>query len=397
MSFTQTFIRLRHNLNFMEHKKILCYSKKNYHYEIIFTFIMKNLIRNLFIFSYVFFLMSCLVDPIERIDWKTENYEPGIIVSSHSHLGFPDLIYHNNTWYMSYRQADDHGSYTSKSSVHVLKSKNFIDWTEINSFELPGLDLRSGIFSYNKIENKLYLHLHAAIISDTRDQYGINRKDFYSIFDNTTGSFGNNEELQIIAKHKDFPLDWLWKPVWHDNDLYAVGYSKFRACFYKYTDLHTSPIIFAKIENLKVNETKFTIVEDSLYFLARTNNVPFFGRLGINIKEVKNISMDVNIPLNLEKLPELAPLGGPNMIIKNDIAFIGGRVNDDDGKPRTMLFQYSLKNKELNHIETFISYGDNSYPGLVLQDSLLYGIYYTQNYKFNRYEIRSFKIDLNSL
>lgn len=91
-------------------------------------------------------LCSCLYDIPEDIEWNTDNYEPGVVISSSNHLGFPDLVFYNNVWYASYRESDDHGSTSTRSSIRILKSTDFKKWQEINIYEMADYDVREGFF-----------------------------------------------------------------------------------------------------------------------------------------------------------------------------------------------------------------------------------------------------------
>ena len=114
---------------------------------------------------FVVLLNSCLIDIPENIDWNTDNYEPEVMVTSHYHLGFPDLAFYKNHWYVSYRESDDHGGpLTTFSKIHILRSTDFKKWDEINVYEYPGYDLREGVFSYNDKTDNLYLHIILPVI-----------------------------------------------------------------------------------------------------------------------------------------------------------------------------------------------------------------------------------------
>lgn len=102
--------------------------------------------------------------------------------------------------------------------------------------------------------------------------------------------------------------------------------------------------------------------------------------------------MSASVNVDTDTLP-IGQLAGPNMILHNNIAYIGGRTKIDE-VDRTSIYKYSLISKEIDLINALESYGDNSYPGMVLINNVIYGIYYTQNKNFNGYEIKSFKFEL---
>ena len=323
------------------------------------------------------------MDIPEEINWNTDNYEPNVITSSSNHLGFPDLIYHKGTWFVTYRESDGHVGTFSK--IKVLKSNDFKKWEECNTFELSGWDLRDPKFSYDDLKDSLYLHVYA---TDKKVP-----SNYYFRFDNLLKSFDmDREQLLKINLPENVTSYWLWDHIWYKGDLYVAGYRTDNVRFYKFYSLNDTPQLFAFIRGNGVTEAKLQFYNGSLYALIRRWNDALLGEVILPVNNL-DISATINDESSFywtEKFSQLKALGGPNMVIADSVFYIGGRVLDENNNPRTSLYQYSLKDRDLKHLETFISYGDNSYPGMVLRENTIYGCYYTLAPDYQGYQIRSF-------
>ncbi len=338
----------------------------------------------LIIFSPLF--VSCIYDVPIDIDWDISSYSPDVIKTSTNHLAFPDLINHDSTWYLAYREADDH-VYKTFSRIVVLQSKNFKEWKEINKFELDGWDLRDPKFSYNDFDDKLYLHVHAASISTKNEEYGTNRQDIFWDFKLASNNFGNIYDYHILKDHINNKLAWKWRPMWYDNKLLVAAYLNNVVTFYKYDNILDYPVQFGRIG--RGSETSMTVKKDTLYFITRTDTQPIFGKFLIPLANILQTSQDSNTSITYSNL-NINGLGGPNMIIYKDTAYIAGRVKDENYLLKTMIYKYSMNSKVLEHSTTLISYGDNSYPGMILLNDTLYGVYYTSTNDAKKFQIRSF-------
>ena len=72
-------------------------------------------------------------------------------------------------------------------------------------------------------------------------------------------------------------------------------------------------------------------------------------------------------------------IGGPVMLrLDNDFALVAGRIVKH-GRLVTGLLKMKLSNGELEELLILPSAGDNSYPGLVFKEGLLYLSYYSSH------------------
>lgn len=342
-------------------------------------------------------LYSCLYDIPEDIEWNTDNYEPGVVISSSNHLGFPDLVFYNNVWYVSYRESDDHGSTSTRSSIRILKSIDFKKWEEINVYEMQDYDVREGFFSYDELTNNLYLHIHYCNFTGKLGDYGDIRNNVFIHFDNSTNKFEEQNDFKRILLPEGGTRDLLWMPLWHKGNMYATGYSKGNVRFYIFSDINKEAIIFSSFSENLSTETTLKFYNDQLYALMRRRSDVLFFTFSDVTKALTNNIEQTTIPFETTLL-NIGELGGPNMVIKDSIAYIGGRSKDENGIPRTTIYKYSLKNKEIELYERLISYGDNSYPAMILQDDRIYGVYYTKKNDYRGgYQIRSFILNTDSI
>src|SRR5690606_6173589 len=67
----------------------------------------------------------------------------------------------------------------------------------------------------------------------------------------------------------------------------------------------------------------------------------------------------------------------PNMLVHDDIIYVGGRVYTPGDK--TSLYLLDLEEKKLNHYTDLKSDLDTGYPGMVVKDNHLYVSYYSSD------------------
>lgn len=338
------------------------------------------------------FLTSCIYDIVDdpfNIEEAISSYDLRVVISSEKHLAFPDLIYHDKTWYVTYRESDLHvlGTY---SKIIVLKSVDFKNWTFCNSYENPLYDLRDPKFSFNEVTNELYLHFHGASNLSQTSRYSLTRENFYVSYNKQIGKFNDEEKVKKLKLPTTNSYSWLWRPIWHDGNLYAAGYLS-GLKFHKYTNIDTVPYT---IFNSSIGgETTLRFYKNRLYALSRYGDGAMFGESTLSNDSLLKLDKSIDNLMQWTILNFNGQLGGPNMLIKDSVVYIGGRIKQRE-VPRTAIYKYSLKDKSLNLMEELVSYGDNSYPGLYIKNDSLYGVYYTQSNNYNMYEILSFVLNL---
>jgi len=325
--------------------------------------------KYIFIFLVIFFF-SCEKNEINAI---IQNTTVNDVVVSKNHLGFPDVIYFDDIWYVVYRESDGHiGTY---SIIKIVRSKDFVNWEEIFSYKLNGWDLRDPKFSYDQLNNKLYLHINAT----TYNNYGSQRKNLYIEYNQQLNNFPTDtagiKEYIVPDKYQNI---WLWRPEWNNGILYCVGYNPAvitGTALFTYQTITANPDVIPLLDYSDATEATIRFRNDIAYCLVRRDShSAVFGTASL-----ENLSK-----FNWSNIPVLA-FGGPNMVLTNQFAFVGGRNNG-----LLYIGKLDLETYSLTELEKLPSSGDCSYPGMVIQSDSLYVVYYTA--KNSGYAISSGKI-----
>lgn len=347
-------------------------------------------------------LSSCITDVLEPAPDESAyilKYDLTTIASSDHHIGFPKLIFYKNAWYIAYRDADSHINMNNDSTIFskivVLKSSDFKNWKIINIFESEkGWDYRGGIISYDETRDSLYLHIPIVSSGTSSSKYGKYVRNMYTIFDQKNNKFNN--KLSIQSSPSDYPLTYLYYPIWKKGEMYVTGYAggggpKVR--YYKYTSLNKSPICFATIQGTTEGEADMYFYKDSVYTLVRSQNNAIFGRLKLSATELTKLKTNSDYKFECLFFPSYAQIGGPKFEIYNDTVYISGR----ESWSKMPFYKMGLNDNRLKLIDYLPVYGwDNAYPGTYLKNDTIFGTYYTQKSDKNGYEIRTFKLPILS-
>ena len=341
--------------------------------------------HSLFALLMVYFFVSCSKEE----PFFVLSRDPEIIVASSQHLAFPDITWHNQFWYVAYRVSDSHvgGTY---SLIKVMRSRDFINWEEINSFWHQGFDLRDPKFSFNDKTDSLFIHFFAVGTGPNQ----INRREnIYVTYDRENSKFYTDKEFKTITMDSRYPDDWLWRPVWENGYMFVGGYRRGNVRFYKYESLNKTPVVFARLDGKSASESTLRFYNRNLFSIIRTESNSFFGVLtDAHDSFFTSYSYFSGLPFTWADLP-LEKLGGPNMVISDNVVYLGGRVNS-----KTSIFRYFWQSETLEPLMDLVSFGDdNSYPGFYLKDNTIYGVYYTQTEDLSGFVIRSFIIPVEGV
>jgi hypothetical protein len=320
----------------------------------------------------MYLLQLLFISCADEIETTITNSNEDVVITSSQHLGFPDLTWYHDYWYITFRISDAHvgGTY---SKIMVLKSPNFKTWEENSIYESPEFDLRDPKFSYNEKTDSLYLHFHGASIKDT---YGQIRKNIYLNYsDKIYEKYNSIERFKELALPQEYKFDWLWRPIWHEGKLFAGGYRHDQFRLYQYNNINELPIILKSI-NVGLGETTIRIKDNEIYLLSRNKSAGILSHSTLNSLNFQSVSLFTQ------------ELGGPNFIIRNDTLFLGGRLNKT-----TSIFSYPINSEihDLNLLYEFPSkYPDCGYPGLFLKGKTIYGVYYTVSILDEGFQIKNF-------
>ncbi|WP_337173223.1 sialidase family protein [Paludisphaera sp.] len=268
---------------------------------------------------------------------------------------FTDLIRHEGRWFMTFREGAGHVS--PDGAIRVLSSTDGEEWNSLALITSVEGDLRDPKLSITPFGQLL---LAGAIAyppeSKTRHQSLVWVSD-------------DGEEWQGPHRIGD-PNYWLWRPAWHKDEGYVVGYSTVEP---RDTRLYhgkdgkaevLAPKLF--VEGFPNEAALAWLPDDTALCLLRRDGKDGTNQLGTS-----------KPPYTEWTWKDLGQhLGGPALLRLADGRFVaGGRLH----KPNvhTGLCWIDPEAGTMTEFLALPSNGDSSYPGLVEHDGELWVSYYS--------------------
>jgi hypothetical protein len=283
------------------------------------------------------------------------------------HNAFPDLFKYKNEIYIAFREGMSHAGHKDLGSIRILKGC-YNQQTKIWDFKNAGIlsdstfDLRDPRFFVNGID-KLMLVLGGSKIN----RKGMTGKmvPHVAIFEN------DNWELKPAVLDPDKNAkkgEWIWRVTWNLNDNcgYALSYgiSKGLNLLKTKDGVHFEKVCYIKCDELNelYNEATIRFKEDgTLIALIRTER---HGLIGITDMSSGYVNWKFSV------LP--FRLGGPNFLIRKNGEMVAGTrfffLNDDNTLDFGTVVAF-MNEKTLIPMIRVESSGDNSYPGMLLEDN----------------------------
>ena len=281
---------------------------------------------------------------------------------------FPSIVRYNDAWYVSFREGvshifDENGIAAGKT--RILRSTDCKRWESVALLSKEGYDLRDPKLSVTP-DGRLMVVQGGSVYVDKELKMRIPQVSFSS----DGQSFSDPEPV-------DYPIPdgfaWFWRMTWHEGTGYTVSYGEVggdRLELIKTTDgLH-----FEKITDIELggfpNETTVRFLPDGrMALLIRREKADKKAFLGIS-----------EPPFTDWKLTPLAfQIGGPEMAVLPDGSLIiGGRAYLDGGETKTCLWLGNTDG-DFKLWKTLPSGGDNSYPGILVEDDGLKVVYYSSH------------------
>ncbi len=280
------------------------------------------------------------------------------IWSQAPHNAFTDLIRFRERWYCAFREGMAHVS--PDGGVRVISSADGVNWSPAFYISSEYADLRDPKLSITA-DRRLMLSATAAYKPPT--EVGHQSLAWYSL---------DGREWGIPFKIGD-PELWLWRVTWHRRSAYSMAYGtredRFLRMYVGPEGLRFQMVADRVLEEGKPSEATLLFNgDDSALCLLRRDGAPGTAYLGHSRPpyrgwEWKDLGMK---------------LGGPNMIRLPDQRIVAaGRLYD--GRQRTSLCWLDEEEATLTEFLTLPSGGDNSYPGLVYHEDLLWVSYYSSH------------------
>lgn len=286
------------------------------------------------------------------------------------HSAFSDLLLFGGQWLCTFRSSATHGN-REDGLIRILASSDGVVWSPLAVFQQAGIDLRDPKLSVMP-DGRLLL-LVGQTLRNERDEL-VGRRSAVAFSED-----GQKWTLltQILGQG-----EWLWRVTWHGQVGYGISYS--------YTDPcdHTRPWV------VKLFQT----TDGTSYQQVTTLDVPGypseatvrFGSDGRMLTLVRREAQeDAGAWFGQSVAPftlwQWRPLGlhldGPDFVVtENAVLWAAGRIIDSksEGSPHVTAL-CELTATLCRPVLILPSGGDNSYPGMVVQDKILWMSYYSSH------------------
>lgn len=292
---------------------------------------------------------------------KAELVDLRLVSNEANHSAFTDLIRFRDAWFLSFREGQGHVS--PDGALRVVTSPDGETWETVARMTSETGDLRDPKLTITA-DGRLMLSGVSALNppSDIRHQSMV--------------WFSKDGREWTDAKPIGEPNIWIWRPAWHKGKAYGVGYStvppeRFTRLYSSEDGVDFKPLVSTLSDNGFVNESTLLFLDDgsALCLTRRDGALPagsaLIGRSQPPYKEWTWKDLGKH-------------LGGPNFIRLPDGRFVaGGRSHA--GSPHMALAWLDPEAGTLEEFLALPSAGDNSYPGLVWKDGLLWVSYYSSH------------------
>ncbi|GAB3030377.1 hypothetical protein [Bowmanella dokdonensis] len=281
------------------------------------------------------------------------------------HNAFTDLCLFRNQLFCCFREAGNHIS--ADGTVRILCLAKNGGLLRQQKVSVPGVDLRDPKLSVTP-DGKLLLLAYARYAT----------KDNKTLYGQPTTWLSQDGQSWSSAKAFADKNWWLWRLTWHAGRAYGVAYNRSaqQVRLYAGNPRATFDCIEPDLFSLKTrgkgypNESDLLFQQDgTLLVLLRRDADSCTAQLGI-----------AKPPYRRWQWQDLGfYLGGPAMKQLDDkTALLAGRIWQKRG-PKTALVSLDLHSKKAKLLKVLPSAGDNSYPGLVLDNGDLYVSYYSSH------------------
>jgi hypothetical protein len=287
------------------------------------------------------------------------------------HNAFTDLISFRNSYYCVFREGSGHIPGTD-GVIRVLRSADLVNWESVALLEKTGIDLRDAKLSETP-DGRLMVIMGGSIYKNGKL---MGRSPQVSFSDHYGSEFSAPEQVEIDPELVSWG-DWIWRVTWHKGTGYGIDYQigpqerkgPVSLCLFKTKDGKK----FEKVSKIDMNgfPNEATIRFDhsgKMYVLIRRELDDQMGVWAVS-----------SAPYTRWKFVKLDQrLGGPNFLFAGKGRVIMGTRVYQGKEYYTGLF---LGNKAGNFHEILKlpSAGDNSYPGLVLENNRLIVSYYSSH------------------
>lgn len=304
------------------------------------------------------FVTSCDTEPEPQL----QLLEVQKIWDEAPHNAFTDLIRFNNRWFCVFREGEKHVS--PDGALRVITSEDGNDWESAALITSDEMDLRDAKIIATP-DGQLMLSGAGALHDKSENTH-------QSLAWFSDDGFNWSQEYPI--GDLDF---WLWRTTWHKGKAYNIGYGCNREQLVRLYQSDDGKEFTTLVDDLGIdnypNETAIIFRGDTAFCLLRRDGGELkTGLIGISLPPYTKWDWkDLGIRI-----------GGPQMILLPDGRFIATvrLYGGNDWQPaRTSLCSINPHEGTLEELLELPSGGDTSYPGMVLQDDILWISYYSSH------------------
>lgn len=283
------------------------------------------------------------------------------------HSAFTDLTRHQGQWFCAFREGEGHVPVANPEKpgngvIRIITSKNGRTWTSVAVLAEETIDLRDPHFS-TMPDGRLMLIIGGSLYKGERYFTRQPRVSFST--DGLTWS-----SPQPIMQDGD----WLWRVLWHEGQAYGIN---------KRVPGQNNPRIPKRgilvtsrngVDWSTVTELEVPGIDEATVIVGENDEMFMIARREIG---EKNAWMGRSLPPYTKWTWQDCgtPVGGPNLVqIPRHGLWLGGR-----GFPDRKTVLGEMQDGRFVRRLTFPSGGDNSYPGFVWHDDILWMSYYSSH------------------
>jgi len=284
------------------------------------------------------------------------------------HNAFTSLITFNGKFYVTFRESAGHVS-NINGTIRVIVSKDGQNWSSIAHLDMEGVDLRDPQLSITP-DKRIMLNFGGSVYIGSKR---ISMSPFVSFSNKNGKKFSKPNPVEIDSKIKT-KHDWFWKATWHKGISYSAVYQVTDSGTTLQLVKSNNGIEYEFVSNFELignpNETALVFTpDDKMIALIRREGGNGFGYIGAS-----------EYPYEKWELNELGvKLGGPNIItLPNGKLLCGTREYPPDFKKKMVIGLVQIDGY-YQKLLSLPSGGDCSYPGLLIEDDILYISYYSSH------------------
>lgn len=296
------------------------------------------------------------------------------------HNAFTDLIRFQGRWYCTFREGNSHAPggnpKAENGKIRIIASSDGDSWESVGLLSEPGVDLRDPKLSITP-ENKLMIIMGGSLYGDSYDgatgKVHVNRLiTAHSRVSFSAKGTDWSEVQPIEASGGGWPAgEWLWRVTWHKGRAWGVALNLLdwqNNPLKLYTSADGRHYRLNAVMTIPGNEVTLRFLEDDT-MIALCRQGGGTGEAWIGTSQPPYTQWTWRSTENR--------IGGPNFIIlPNGRMWAGGRYYGGK-KNQTAIGPMSLNSYSPELI--FPSGGDNSYPGFVWYQNLLWMSYYSSH------------------